>query len=305
MNRRRQVAERRRRGSPADRRNRGRHGRRRLTGRREPARGQRSARHLHAVGPARAVRGGDDRPRRRPQARRRHRFGLRRARDLRPLPGRAERRASSPKHGITSAPDHLTPFGSIEAAYRDSKGLDHGPPARLRGPPPRRRRDRRPAREPGLPPGRPEGPRRPRLPPRSGRPAPLRRGRAAAARLPVRRPVPPPGGARRASGTSTTSRRISASIRALQPALEAGKYAVTVAVHDGRTITGVWPGLHDRALRRRDRRRLDDDRRATWPISTTGEVLASAGVMNPQIRFGEDLMSRVSYAMMNEGGAAR
>jgi uncharacterized 2Fe-2S/4Fe-4S cluster protein (DUF4445 family) len=35
----------------------------------------------------------------------------------------------------------------------------------------------------------------------------------------------------------------------------------------------------------------------------TGEVLASAGMMNPQIRFGEDLMSRVSYAMMNPGGA--
>ena len=35
---------------------------------------------------------------------------------------------------------------------------------------------------------------------------------------------------------------------------------------------------------------------------TTGEVLASAGEMNPQIRFGEDLMSRVSYVMMNPGG---
>lgn len=33
-----------------------------------------------------------------------------------------------------------------------------------------------------------------------------------------------------------------------------------------------------------------------------GSVLASAGVMNPQIRFGEDLMSRVSYSMMNAGG---
>jgi len=30
-------------------------------------------------------------------------------------------------------------------------------------------------------------------------------------------------------------------------------------------------------------------------------VLASAGEMNPQIRFGEDLMSRVSYVMMNPG----
>jgi len=37
----------------------------------------------------------------------------------------------------------------------------------------------------------------------------------------------------------------------------------------------------------------------------TGEVLASAGRMNPQIRFGEDLMSRVSYAMMNPGGAVQ
>jgi len=34
----------------------------------------------------------------------------------------------------------------------------------------------------------------------------------------------------------------------------------------------------------------------------SGEVRASAGVMNPQIRFGEDLMSRVSYVMMNPGG---
>jgi uncharacterized 2Fe-2S/4Fe-4S cluster protein (DUF4445 family) len=35
---------------------------------------------------------------------------------------------------------------------------------------------------------------------------------------------------------------------------------------------------------------------------STGEVVASAGLMNPQIRFGEDLMSRVSYVMMNPGG---
>jgi uncharacterized 2Fe-2S/4Fe-4S cluster protein (DUF4445 family) len=31
-------------------------------------------------------------------------------------------------------------------------------------------------------------------------------------------------------------------------------------------------------------------------------VKASAGIMNPQIRFGEDLMSRVSYVMLNDGG---
>jgi uncharacterized 2Fe-2S/4Fe-4S cluster protein (DUF4445 family) len=35
----------------------------------------------------------------------------------------------------------------------------------------------------------------------------------------------------------------------------------------------------------------------------SGEVIASSGTMNPQIRYGEDLMSRVSYAMMHPGGA--
>ena len=47
------------------------------------------------------------------------------------------------------------------------------------------------------------------------------------------------------------------------------------------------------------RRERDDLVTVTGP---TGEVVASAGVMNPQIRFGEDLMSRVSYVMMNPGG---
>jgi uncharacterized 2Fe-2S/4Fe-4S cluster protein (DUF4445 family) len=35
----------------------------------------------------------------------------------------------------------------------------------------------------------------------------------------------------------------------------------------------------------------------------SGDVVASASLMNPQIRFGEDLMSRVSYVMMNPEGA--
>ena len=44
--------------------------------------------------------------------------------------------------------------------------------------------------------------------------------------------------------------------------------------------------------------------RPPWPATSatcTRDVLASAGEMNPQIRFGEDLMSRVSYVMMNPG----
>src|SRR5262245_27590620 len=91
-------------------------------------------------------------------------------------------------------------------------------------------------------------------------------------------------------------------VTSLQPALEVGNGKVTVAIHDGRSITGVWPGLHDRALG------------VALDIGSTtiaghladladGSVLASDGVMNPQIRFGEDLMSRVSYAMLHDGGA--
>ena len=92
-------------------------------------------------------------------------------------------------------------------------------------------------------------------------------------------------------------------IRDLQPALEAGGYRVTVAVHDGSTITAIWPGLHDRALG------VAVDIGSTTIAAhlanlADGAVLASDGVMNPQIRFGEDLMSRVSYAMLHDGGAA-
>ena len=86
----------------------------------------------------------------------------------------------------------------------------------------------------------------------------------------------------------------------LQPALRAGEGGVTVAVHDGETITGVWPGLHDNAYG------IAFDIGSTTVAGHlcdlwTGEVLASAGEMNPQIRFGEDLMSRVSYVMLHPG----
>lgn len=91
-------------------------------------------------------------------------------------------------------------------------------------------------------------------------------------------------------------------IRALQPALASGNYRVTVAVHDGRRITGIWPGLHDRAYG------VAIDVGSTTIAGHLaslhdGAVLASDGVMNPQIRFGEDLMSRVSYAMLHPDGS--
>lgn len=88
----------------------------------------------------------------------------------------------------------------------------------------------------------------------------------------------------------------------LQTALVKGKSAVTVAVHDGSVITAVWPGFHDRSLG------VAFDVGSTTIAGhlcdlLTGEVIATHGEMNPQIRFGEDVMSRVSYAMMNADGA--
>jgi uncharacterized 2Fe-2S/4Fe-4S cluster protein (DUF4445 family) len=91
-------------------------------------------------------------------------------------------------------------------------------------------------------------------------------------------------------------------LQTLQPALRKGDWKVTVAVHDGSRIMGVWPGFHERALG------LAVDVGSTTIAAhlcdlESGEVVASSGTMNPQIRFGEDLMSRVSYAMMHPGGA--
>ncbi len=75
---------------------------------------------------------------------------------------------------------------------------------------------------------------------------------------------------------------------------------VTIAVHDD-VIVAIWPGYVDTAYG------VAVDVGSTTVAGhlcdlSSGEVLASAGRMNPQIRFGEDLMSRVSYVMMNPGG---
>ncbi len=89
--------------------------------------------------------------------------------------------------------------------------------------------------------------------------------------------------------------------QALQAALRKDKRQVTVAVRNNERIVAVWPGLKEQLLG------VAVDVGSTTIAAhlcdlTSGEVLASAGVMNPQIRFGEDLMSRVSYIMMNDGG---
>ncbi len=90
-------------------------------------------------------------------------------------------------------------------------------------------------------------------------------------------------------------------VQSLQASLRQGGWKVTVAVHDESTIVAVWPGFRDKAFG------MAVDVGSTTIAAhlcdlASGEVVASVGRMNPQIRFGEDLMSRVSYIMMNPGG---
>jgi uncharacterized 2Fe-2S/4Fe-4S cluster protein (DUF4445 family) len=95
-------------------------------------------------------------------------------------------------------------------------------------------------------------------------------------------------------------------LRRLQPILRKGGWKATVAVHKEHRgparIVDIFPGFFEGRLYG-----LAIDLGSTTIAAhlcdlTDGAVLASSGLMNPQIRFGEDLMSRVSYAMMNPGG---
>lgn len=88
---------------------------------------------------------------------------------------------------------------------------------------------------------------------------------------------------------------------ALQQTLRSSQWQVTVAVRDGQDIIGLWPGLHKRLYG------LAVDVGSTTIAVylcdlLSGDVIGSAGAMNPQIRFGEDLMSRVSWVMHNPRG---
>ena len=90
-------------------------------------------------------------------------------------------------------------------------------------------------------------------------------------------------------------------LRNLQPALAKSGREVTVAVYQFQKIIAVWPGV------KKEIYGLAVDLGSTTIAAQlcnliTGEVVSTADTMNPQIRFGEDLMSRVSYVMMNPGG---
>ncbi|MCD2181938.1 ASKHA domain-containing protein [Rhizobium sp. GN54] len=92
----------------------------------------------------------------------------------------------------------------------------------------------------------------------------------------------------------------------VQKILRKGNWGVTAAIH--RDIEGsrpnliaLWPGLHNEGYGIACD--IGSTTIAMHLVSLlSGRVVASSGTSNPQIRFGEDLMSRVSYVMMNPDG---
>ncbi len=89
-------------------------------------------------------------------------------------------------------------------------------------------------------------------------------------------------------------------VKQIQTALTKDR-EITVAVRDGEEIVAAWSGYHDAIYG------IAVDIGSTTIAGhlldlSTGDALATNGLMNPQIKFGEDLMSRVSYVMMNPGG---
>ncbi|MEP1229527.1 MAG: ASKHA domain-containing protein [Litorimonas sp.] len=101
--------------------------------------------------------------------------------------------------------------------------------------------------------------------------------------------------------TARTSHRM---MIKLQEILRKHERTVTAVVRDGDQIIDVWPpspfDLFGAAID------IGSTSIALYVYNlATGVLIYEKAAMNPQIRFGEDLMSRVSYIMMNKGGEAK
>jgi len=108
---------------------------------------------------------------------------------------------------------------------------------------------------------------------------------------------PPEGDARKRLGLEGFAGRPTSSAGAIGTAQ--GNWGVTRQSPDmdSRGPSSSSVAGSERSLRHRLRHRLDDDCHASG-VAAVGRIAASSGTSNPQIRFGEDLMSRVSYVMM-------
>ncbi|MBM3600464.1 MAG: DUF4445 domain-containing protein [Alphaproteobacteria bacterium] len=204
------------------------------------------------------------------------------------------------KHGIASRAAHLSAFSAVEQRYAERKGLQAG---------------RRLSCQATV-----GGDLVIDVPPESQVHRQMVRKRAEARRIQidpvvhlhyveVREPDmhDPSGDFRRLQQALTEQWQIAETtadllvLHGLQKALRAGQWKVTVALRHGREVIAVWPGFKEQAWG------LAVDIGSTTIAAhlcdlASGDVVAASGAMNPQIRFGEDLMSRVSYVMMHPGG---
>ncbi|MGB9803605.1 ASKHA domain-containing protein [Desulfofundulus sp.] len=90
-------------------------------------------------------------------------------------------------------------------------------------------------------------------------------------------------------------------LRDLPNAVREGQWKVTATVWCDREIIRVEPGMTDTLVG------LAVDIGTTTVAAylcdlRSGEVLVVDSMMNPQVRYGEDVLSRITYAMMNEDG---
>ncbi len=90
-------------------------------------------------------------------------------------------------------------------------------------------------------------------------------------------------------------------LRDLQKTLRQGKWEVTVTVWNDHEVVRIQPGYEEGVYG------FAVDVGTTTVAGhlvelRTGEILATESMMNPQTTYGEDLMSRISYGMMNADG---
>jgi uncharacterized 2Fe-2S/4Fe-4S cluster protein (DUF4445 family) len=88
--------------------------------------------------------------------------------------------------------------------------------------------------------------------------------------------------------------------KTILPILKEGEGKCTVAVRNKKELIAIFPGFVESCFGA-----AIDIGSTTIAINlcnlTDGSIESNQGSMNPQIRFGEDLMSRVSYCMQNPG----
>jgi uncharacterized 2Fe-2S/4Fe-4S cluster protein (DUF4445 family) len=90
-------------------------------------------------------------------------------------------------------------------------------------------------------------------------------------------------------------------LSSLQGLIHNNKGELSVAVRDSKTVVAVYPKAEHQIIGA-----AVDIGSTTLAIYVydlkTGKLIFESSAMNPQIRYGEDLMSRVSYVMMNKDG---